>query len=125
MPWDYSAEAQQTWRRMVALHNRTRPLMRKLWRRFLETGIPMTRPMYLADPDRYRSPRVDDQWMVGPNVLVAPVVAEGAVSRPVLLPKGCWREGEAGARLAGNRTITVDAPLGKLPWFTRCGTDPL
>ncbi len=62
--------------------------------------------------------------MLGPNVLVAPVVTEHARWRAVYLPRGCWVEPETGRRLSGPGSRRVAAPLGRLPYFFRCGTRP-
>ena len=99
--------------------------MRRLWEEALRTGVPPLRPLWLVEPSLARSPRADDQWLLGDDLLVAPVVARGATRRPVALPRGCWQREGAGPRLRGGRTITADAPLTQLPWFVRCGTRPL
>ena len=125
MPWDYPEETQAAWRETVALHNRSRPLMRRLWRQFVKTGVPMVRPMYMAGGVGPKDPGNDDQWMVGENLLVAPVVVEGATSRRVRLPSGCWKREGSGPEMRGGRELTVPAPIDELPWFTRCGTRPL
>jgi len=57
-------------------------------------------------------------------VLVAPVVVEGATSRSVYFPRGCWRDATSGRRFDGPRSAGVDAPLDVLPYFVRCGTEP-
>jgi alpha-glucosidase (family GH31 glycosyl hydrolase) len=62
--------------------------------------------------------------MLGPDVLVAPVVEEGATSRRVYFPRGCWRLRGAGRRGCGPRFVTVAAPLGSLPYFVRAGVKP-
>jgi alpha-glucosidase (family GH31 glycosyl hydrolase) len=125
MPWDFGPEVLGNWKQMAELHNRARPLVRRLWKRFLETGVPMTRPLWLVDPKAARSPRADDQWLLGENVLVAPVLEEGATSRPVLFPSGCWRLEGKGPKINGGRELEVQAPLDRLPWLVRCGTSPL
>ena len=125
MPWDFSTDAQSTWKKMVVLHNRSRPLIRRLWKRFLKTGMPMIRPLYLAGGVGPKNPHNDDEWMVGHDLLVAPVLEEGAVTREVLLPSGCWRRSGTGPPVEGARTVEVGAALDELPWFTRCGTSPL
>ena len=66
----------------------------------------------------------DEDWELGPDVLVAPVVTFGATLRTVRLPTGCWTAQPTGRRYGGGRTVTVDAPLGSLPYFFRCGTTP-
>jgi alpha-glucosidase (family GH31 glycosyl hydrolase) len=125
MPWDFGPDVLDNWKQMAELHNRARPLVRRLWKRFLETGVPMTRPLWLVEPSAARSPRADDQWLLGDNLLVAPVLEEGATSRPVLFPSGCWRLQGEGPKINGGREIEVQAPLDQLPWFARCGTIPL
>jgi alpha-glucosidase (family GH31 glycosyl hydrolase) len=86
--------------------------------------MPITRPMWLAAPEAPDFGN-DQQWLLGPNILVAPVVEEGATSRAVALPRGCWRLRGAGQALDGPGGVTVPAPLGALPYFLRCGTEPL
>lgn len=125
MPWDFDAATEAGWEQMAALHQRAAPLMRRLWRTFVRTGVPMERPLWLADPGLRAGTHADDEWMVGKDLLAAPVLSQGATSRAVALPSGCWRLHGAGLRLSGQRTITVAAPLASLPWFARCGTTPL
>ena len=64
----------------------------------------------------------DQEWMLGPSVLVAPVVTEGALSRSVYFPRGCWQG--AGLKVRGPGARTVTAPLTRLPYFVRCGSKP-
>ncbi len=125
MPWDYDAATQRAWRAMAALHRRAVPLLRRQWAESARTGAPLTRPLWLADPAAGGSARADDEWLVGRDLLVAPVVTPGATSRPVRLPPGCWRLHGSGPALLGSRTVSVPAPLGGLPWLARCGTRPL
>ena len=125
MPWDFDAETLQLWRELAALHDRARPLIRRLWEEALRTGVPPMRPLWLVAPSQARSPRADDQWLLGEDLLVAPVMRRGAVKRKVWLPRGCWQREGAGDRMRGGRNVSADAPLERLPWFVRCGTHPL
>jgi len=60
--------------------------------------------------------------MFGPDLLVAPVVWEGARSRDVYLPAGAvWTDAWTGATHAGGQTLTVDAPLERIPLYLRDG----
>ncbi|MEA2470281.1 MAG: sulfoquinovosidase [Thermoleophilaceae bacterium] len=122
-PWSYDAETLRLYKRMAALHRRARPLIRALWRSADRTGIPPTRPLWLQFPGDERAAGQDQEWALGPNVIAAPVVTEGATTRSVYLPAGCWRG--AGVRVHGPAQRTVKAPLGKLPYFVRCGRSPL
>ena len=63
--------------------------------------------------------------MLGPSVLVAPVVEQGATARSVYFPAGCWEDAETGRRVVqGPAQMTVAAPLAKLPYFFHCHTAP-
>jgi alpha-D-xyloside xylohydrolase len=124
-PWSYGAETLATYKRMIRLHLRARPLILRLWRRARHKGVPPTRPLWLAYPGDPRAAEQDQEWLLGPNLLVAPVVVEGATRREVYFPRGCWRRAGSERRYAGPRYAQVPAGLGALPWFTRCGTRPL
>jgi alpha-glucosidase (family GH31 glycosyl hydrolase) len=122
-PWSYDADTLRTYKRMAALHRRARPLIRALWRTADRTGIPPTRPLWLQFPGDSRAAAQDQEWALGPDVIVAPVVTEGATTRSVYLPGGCWRG--AGVQVRGPGQRTVAAPLGRIPFFVRCGRSPL
>ncbi len=123
MPWAYGDATLARWKAMAALHERALPLMRRLWKKGRRTGMPVTRPLWLAAPEAPTAGR-DQEWMLGADVLVAPVITKGDTSRSVALPRGCWLHEPTGQRFAGPGTVTVPAPLGSLPYFFRCGTHP-
>ena len=123
MPWDYGDATLARWREMAALHQRALPLIRALWRKGRRTGMPVTRPLWLAAPEAPAFGR-DQEWMLGANVLVAPVVHEGETSRTVALPRGCWVHEPSGQGFTGPGAVTVPAPLGAPPYVFRCGTHP-
>lgn len=120
MPWSYDQETAEAWTAMAELHQSVQPVLLEAWAGAIATGMPVIRPLWLADPATGASPHDDDEWLVGADLLVAPVVQEGATSREVWLPTGCWRAHGEGADLTGPKAITVDAPLTELPWFLRC-----
>ena len=62
--------------------------------------------------------------MLGPDVLVAPVFEEHALSRSVYFPSGCWRDPETGLEQTGPASVAVAATKRQLPFFFRCGTAP-
>jgi len=124
-PWSFDAQTVELYNALSRLHLAARPLILKLWRDAVRTGVPPTRPLWMAEPDSREAAQQDQEWLLGDDVLVAPVVEEGATSRAVYFPRGCWRAAESGARFDGPRSATVPAPLDELPYFVRCGTDPL
>lgn len=124
-PWSYDAETLRLYKELSELHRRARPLILRLWREARDTGMPVTRPLWLQFPGDPAAARRDQEWMLGPDVLVAPVVVEGARTREVHFPPGCWRSPDTGETHRGPVTRTVPAPLQRLPWFVRCGTSPI
>lgn len=124
MPWSYDDATRENWRKAAELHLAAAPLIMQLWAEAQETGIPPTRGLWFHYPDDARARAEDQQWMLGPDVLVAPVVEQGAVTREVYLPEGCWQHVDSGQSFNGPMDITVDAPIDALPYFFRCGTRP-
>ena len=86
--------------------------------------MPIARPLWLAAPGDRRAAAQDQEWLLGPNVLVAPVVEQGARKRTVYFPRGCWVSPASGRRYSGGRAALVPAPLDALPYFFRCGSAP-
>lgn len=124
MPWRYDTETVAPYRATAERHIAAQPLIMDLWRQAKKTGMPITRPLWLAFPDDPQAAGREQQFMLGANVLVAPVVTQGARQRSVYFPEGCWRHPETGQQFEGEQTETVQAPLKQLPYFFRCGTTP-
>ncbi|WP_409341548.1 glycoside hydrolase family 31 protein [Paenibacillus sp. MBLB4367] len=82
-----------------------------------ETGEPIMRHLAYVYPEGgYEN--VNDQFMLGDSVLVAPMLAKGAASRSVAFPPGSWR-GDDGSTVEGPCVRDVNAPLSRLPWYRR------
>jgi alpha-glucosidase len=123
-PWSYDAQTVQTYIALSRLHLEAVPLILRLWKLADRTGIPITRPLWLQYPGDPQARDQDQEWLLGPDVLVAPVVTQGANARAVYFPPGCWRAASARAVYRGPEEKTVSAPLTKLPYFFKCGTTP-
>ncbi len=124
MPWSFDRATLRRWTALARLHRRLEPELLRLWRRATRDATPITRPVWLVDPAAPRA-RWDDEFLVGANLVAAPVLSPGARSRLVWLPRGCWRLRGAGPGLRGGRTLRVVAPVGSPAYLTRCGTRPL
>ena len=85
-PWSYDSQTVRIYRRLSRLHIAALPLVARLWRRAARTGMPIARPLWLAVPGDPVAARQDQEWMLGHDVLVAPVVVSGARARRVVLP---------------------------------------
>jgi alpha-glucosidase len=85
-------------------------------------GQPLMRPLVYHYPDDPNVWELDSQFLLGPNLLVAPVTRAGATHWTVYLPAGDWYDFWTGERFTGRRSITVATPLDTLPLFVRGGS---
>jgi alpha-D-xyloside xylohydrolase len=114
-PWSKPASTDMV-RSLLKLRNRLVPYLYTAFAEYERTGIPPIRHMILEDA------RIEaaDQYMFGPNVLVAPMFA-GESSRKVVLPQGKWFDFYAGKLAGEGTTIMISAPLGQTPLFVKDG----
>ncbi|MDP2791020.1 MAG: alpha-glucosidase [Rectinemataceae bacterium] len=108
--------------RMGRVHVALKPYLRSLAAENAERGIPMMRPMFLEFPDDETLCDIDSQYMLGSDILVAPVMVEGARSRNVTFPAGEWKDfwtQEVAYSGTVGSTREIDAPLGRPPVFFR------
>ncbi len=120
-PWLYDAEAGRIYHVLARAHMALVPYLRVYALRATDTGLPPVLAPALAYPDDrggYSDPYI---YLLGDDLLVAPVVTEGAVSRRVHLPPGGWVHWFTGERFEGPADIDVAAPLGAPPVFVRVG----
>lgn len=85
------------------------------------TGVPLFRPLVLNYQDDQNTYNLDDQFMIGEDLLVAPIVKPDVTSRLVYLPKGVWYDYWTNKKYSGGTMIRVDAPLETVPMFVRGG----
>jgi len=120
-PWRVlSPENLATCRRMAALHTEQGASILGLARASARTGEPIVRSLEYAWPHRGYVD-VLDQFLLGPDILVAPVVEKGARRRRLLVPPGRWR-GDDGSVVSGPTSVEIDAALDRLPWYRRIGS---
>lgn len=116
--WNEDQETIAHFRRFARIHQALGPELRALAGEAAHTSAPLLRHLMLVFPDDARSRAVSDQFMLGDELLVAPVVTEGAITRLVYLPPGLWFHVWTGHRYNGGHTIEIDAPLGQPPVFS-------
>jgi len=120
--WSFGDEAYAIIRELLFLRERLRPYIMEQMRLAHEKGVPPMRPLFFDFPEDEGCAMVDDQFMFGPDLLVAPVLHEGARSREVYLPAGAtWRDAWTDAIHDGGQWITADAPLERIPLCLRSG----
>lgn len=106
--------------RFSRLHASLSPYVRHLRDEAAATGLPMQRPLFLLDPDPALF-SIQDCFAYGHDMIVAPVIEEGAARRSLTLPKGDWRHLWSGERF-GAGPVDVAAPIGQPAVFTRVGS---
>jgi alpha-D-xyloside xylohydrolase len=120
--WSFGDEAYEIIKELLFLRERIRPYIMDQMELASEKGIPPMRPLFFDFPDDEASWTVDDQYMFGPDLLVAPVLFEGARSREVYLPAGAmWTDAWTDETVDGGQSITADAPLDRIPLYLRDG----
>jgi len=120
--WSYGEENYEIMKDYILLRERLRPYIHGLMQEAHEKGDPVIRPMIYEFPDDKKCAKLSDQYMFGPDLLVAPVMTAGAVERDVYLPAGAhWKCCNTGQEYDGGQVITAEAPLKVIPLFTRDG----
>lgn len=121
-PWEYGDEFTRINRQTVELRYRFLPYLYTLFREHERSGAPVMRPVWYEFPKDEMTYLISDQYMVGSDVMVAPVVKQGTVSREVYLPAGAdWVNWWTGEKFEGGKAQKVDAPIDRLPIFVRVG----
>jgi alpha-glucosidase len=132
----FDADVLPVWRRYAKLRTQLYPYLVAAEETYNHSGMPIMRHLSLAYPADGRSLDRDDEYLLGPDLLVAPVIENGARMRSLYLPPGRWvdlwrsasfQAGSGGLALGralllgGGRNVSVPAPLNELPLFVRAG----
>ena len=121
-PWSYGEQAYGIIADTIRLRERLRPYVHEQMRLATGTGLPPMRPLFVDFPEDEASWLIEDQFMFGPDILVAPILAAGETSRSVYLPAGSsWTNAWTAQAFVGGQTLEVDAPIERIPVFTRDG----
>jgi len=117
-PWDYPAKVSDIVKKYVDLHVEHSPLIIDLARERSKTSAPIIRPLWYVAPDDVETYSISNQFMLGEEILVAPVLEEHLTEREVYFPKGSWVDPH-GKEWVGPGRFKVAAPLEELPYFKR------
>lgn len=121
--WSFGEKAYAILTKYLNLRYAMLPYIKRVMRRTHERGTPVMRPLFYQYPDDKTAWTLEDEYMFGPDVLVAPVLEEGAVSRRVYLPMEDdeWTEISNGKKLKGGQYVEAAAPIDTIPVFVRGG----
>ena len=120
VPWAFDEQAVEVLRKFTRLKLSLMPYLVGVAEEAHSRGVPMMRPMLLEFPDDPTSAMLERQYMLGPDLLVAPVMsADGEVTYYV--PEGTWTSLLTGDRVTGPRWITERHDIDSLPLLVRPG----
>jgi alpha-D-xyloside xylohydrolase len=120
--WSFGDEAYALICQQLELRERLRPYVMAQMAVASATGLPPMRALFLEFPEEAAAWEVSDQYMFGPDVLVAPVTAQGVREREVYLPEGAsWLDAWTGEPVKASGWTSAPAPLDRVPLYLRQG----
>jgi len=127
-PWAFGQPFEAMCRAAIELRYRLLPYIYTATAEAMQTGAPITRPMLYAFPHDDTLTPLEDQFLLGPDLLIAPALDEGTLQRLVSFPQApdgqpqiAWRDWRTGQRHIGPARAMTPAPLDTLPIFIREG----
>ena len=120
--WSYGSATQVHLEKYVRVRKQLKPYIAELAANVSKSGVPTMRPLWYEFPDDDHCRGVNDQYLLGPSLLVAPVTVQNATSRSVYFPRGAdWQDffDASATPVKGGQTQTVDAPLDHIPVYWR------
>ena len=120
--WSFGKNVQSICEKFIKLRYRLLPYIYTQFVKSSETGCPIQRPLvydYQNDP---ACRQIDDQFLFGDDILVAPIMTPGVTSRNLYLPEGEWFSPDSETFYEGEQWISKEADIHTLPWFIKCGS---
>ncbi len=121
-PWQFDEQTMVLCRDAIKFRYKILPYIYDLFYAQENTGMPVIRPLVLHYEHDEVARECNGEFLVGENMLVAPVVDQGAVVKPVYFPGGVWYDYHTGERHEGKKWILRDAPIDVCPLYVKAGT---
>lgn len=119
-PWAYGDEVYEIMKKYMGLRYQMHDYIKQLMQDAHEKGTPVISPLFYHYDQDKETWQIEDEFMFGPQVLVAPVLHEKESERSVYLPAGYqWTDIYTGKSYNGGQRLTVKTPLNQIPVFTR------
>jgi len=120
-PWAFGERALAEVRAALIRRMELLPTLVTLFDEAHRTGAPVARPVFCADPSDPELAAIDDAFLLGADLLVAPVLTPGATTKRTVLPRGGWYPFPHGGVRLETRSVIAAAPRGATPVFARAG----
>ena len=121
-PWSFDKQTLDICRKYINLRYQLLPFYYDLFREMELTGAPVMRPLIYQYLHDVNVREINDEFMIGGNILVAPVVEQGLKKRMVYLPKGVWYNYDTKEKIDGEVYFIQDAPIDICPVYVSAGT---
>lgn len=121
-PWSFGTRHEDINRRAIEQRYEFLPEIYNVMKEAADTGLPALRPLVLEYPLDSNVYGLDDEVLFGSDLLVAPVLSEGALARGVYLPAGDWYDFWTGKKQKGGDWTDVPVTLERIPIFVRAGS---
>jgi len=122
--WSFGEDNYEILKKYLFIRERLRPYIRKAMDECSATGLPVMRPLFFDFAADKTAWEIEDEYMFGSDILVAPVMEEGAREREVYLPAGTeWVDAYTKETCTGGQRVTVPAPIDIIPVFVRKGAE--
>jgi alpha-glucosidase (family GH31 glycosyl hydrolase) len=117
-PWDFGENCNILCRRYAELHEELAPTIIRLAKETIQSGYPIIRPVFWRDPSSEQALTCDDEFLLGDEILIAPVVRPNMRQRNIFLPPGTWKDHWTSETFDGPTILEgYPAPLDTLPMF--------
>lgn len=121
-PWLFGEKTLEIYKKYVELRYKFIPYIYDLFYQGLSTGLPVMRPLVLHYPWDENVRNLNGEFLVGENLLVAPVLEQGVDKKMVYLPEGKWYDYWTGEITEGGKHIIKDAPIDVCPIYIKAGS---
>jgi alpha-glucosidase len=121
-PWAFGETVEAVIRDLLVLRQRLVPYLYTLFEEAHASGAPILRALLFEWPDDEATYATDDEFMLGPALLVAPIARPGIEHRHVYIPRGTWVHIWSGERCVGPTRVIVHAPIGQPAVYARANT---
>lgn len=118
--WSFGEDNFEILKKYLFLRERLRPYIRECMDEASLSGMPVMRPLFFDFYKDKTAWEIEDEYMFGPDILVAPIMEENTSERKVYLPEGAmWTDANTKKAYSGGQNVTVPAPLDIIPVFIR------
>lgn len=124
--WSYGEENEKIFTKYIRIREALKPYIKELMKEAHEKGTPIMRPLFYDFPNDKIAWNIENTFMFGPDILVAPIINYGEREREVYLPKGNdWIDANTGKQYSGGNYYTIDADIDSIPVFYKLNNEAI